>query len=188
MILVGTFDVCVAEDVPDIDCAVSATDRERALSLSFTEFDQTEDDGWRPFYSSKCYATAASIIVAYIERHPKTASEHHVLPFHAGQMFAMAGDYEKAVQYLKLGYSQRESRLVDWNAFVDAHIAFIERDIDTLREMRERIARQPALQSGPGVPDWAVGKRMNLEVVDGFLACVDEPFDVAYEAPCRPGQ
>ena len=187
MILVVNLDVCVAEDIPDIDCALSATERERALRLSFNEFDQTEDGGWRPFYASKCYATAASLIVAYIEHHPKIASEHYMLPFHAGQMFAMAGNHEKAVQYLKLGYSQRESRLVDWNAFVDAHIAFIERDIETLREMRARIAAQPALQPGPGVPDWAVGKRMNLDVVDGFLACVEEPFDVAYEAPCRPG-
>ncbi len=109
-----------------------------------------------------------------------------MLPFHAGQMLAMAGDYDNAVLYLQRGYSSRESKLIDWTAFVEAHLAFIEKDAEKLAEMRARIDKQPAMVAGPGVPDWAVGKKINLDVVDGFLACFDKPFAVACEAACRP--
>ena len=184
----GLFEVCAAESFSGTDCAMSPSDREAVLKLSFTDFDQTEGKGWRLLYVSKCYAAAASLIVEYIDRYPERASEHNMLPFHAGQMLAMSGNYRESVRYLKLGYTQRESKIVDWNAFVDAHVAFIEKDAEKLEAMRARIAMQPAMKSGPGVPDWAIGKRINLDVVDGFLACFDKPFHVAYEAPCRPSE
>ncbi len=176
---------CAADAVPHSPCAISTEDHERILGLSFAEFDQTEDNGWRPYYSSKCYVIAADLLVAYVERHPDLVRENYILPFHAGQILAMAGDYDNAVLYLRRGFSSRDSKPIDWNAFVEAHLAFIEKDVEKLAEMRARIDKQPAMDDGPGVPDWAVGKKINLDVVDGFLACIDKPFAVAYEAPCR---
>ena len=176
---------CAADSVPQTPCAISNAEHERILGLSFAEFDQTEDDGWRPYYLAKCYVIAADLLVTYVERHPDLVRENYILPFHAGQMLAMAGDYDNATLYLQRGYSSRESKLVDWNAFVEAHLAFIEKDAERLAAMRLRIDKQPAMVDGPGVPDWAVGKKINLDVVDGFLACFDKPFAVAYEEPCR---
>lgn len=179
---------CTADAAPDGSCAITTEKWQRVLELSFAEFDQTEDSGWRPYYSLECYSIAADLLVTYIERHPDRSSENYVLPFHAGQMLAMAGDYGDSIRYLKRSYSDRESKLIDWNAFVDAHIAFIEKDAEKLARMRERIDQQPEMRSGPGVPEWAVGRKINLDVVDGFLACFDEPFAIAYEMSCRPNR
>jgi hypothetical protein len=100
----------------------------------------------------------------------------------------MAGNSEQAVAYMKRGYSDLESVLTDWNAFVDANIAFLPEDKDGLVAMRDRIAKQPVMPDRPNIPDWAVGKKMNLDVVEGFLACFGQAYHIAYEPPCRPAQ
>lgn len=167
------------------DCAPSQNEREVMLKLSFKQFDQQQDSGWRPLYAKQCYVQAAALLDAYMKRHPDTVRQQYMLPFHTGQMFALAGQYGKAIDYMRKGYTDRKSSTIDWNAFVDANIAFLEHDHSNLLKKRNRINRQPPLSEGPGVPAWAVGKKMNLDVVDGFLACFDKPYADAYGDKCR---
>jgi hypothetical protein len=175
----------LSDPVRSSTCEITDTMVARILKLPFREFDQNPDDGWRPYYASKCYKEAAQLLTDYMFLHPERAKEHHMLAFHAGQMFAMIGEYDWAVDLMRQGYLHRSSAIIDWNAFVDANIAFLENDHETLVRMRERIAKQPVMTEAMGTPDWAIGKKMNLDVVDGFIACFDKAYSVAYEDECR---
>jgi len=166
-------------------CALQPADIEALLNLPFEKFDQQPGSGWRPLFDRECYAQAAAVLVAYLKRHPDLAERHYILPFHAGQMFAMAGDYDEAIAYMQRGYSKIPSKTIDWNAFVAANIAFLRRDRAGLLEQRSRIDQQPALADTPGIPKAFVGKKMNLDVVDGFIACFDRSYAVAYGDECR---
>lgn len=166
-------------------CNVSAQETTRLLSLSYQDFDQDPHEGWRPYYERECYAQARDLLLAYVAEHPDLADEHYMLRFHAGQLLAMTGDYEKAKTYMRRAYTKLQSQKIDWNAFVDANIAFLDKDKPKLMEMRSRIAKQPELKAGPGIPLWAVGRIMNLDVVDGFIACFEKPYVIAYGERCR---
>lgn len=167
------------------DCTPSQNEREVMLKLSFKQFDQQQDSGWRRLYARQCYAQAAALLEAYMKLHPDAVRQQYMLPFHTGQMFALAGQDGKAIDYMRKGYTDWKSETIDWNAFVDANIAFLEHNRSNLLKQRSRISQQPPLSEGPGVPAWAVGKRMNLDVVDGFLARFDKPYADAYGDKCR---
>ena len=167
------------------DCTMSAAKREALLALPFKQFDQQQDDGWRPLYASKCYTEAALLLKEYVKRHPNTAQEQYMLPFHTGQLFALAGKHAEAIGWMEKGYSNDKFDPISWNAFVDANIAFLKHDYKALLKQRNLINKEPPMADGPGVPAWAVGKKMNLDVVDGFLACFEKPYDVAYGDECR---
>lgn len=182
--------VCLTLSCPVVasevgDCAITMKERAVLLELDYRNFDQNAEDGWRPLYEGKCFADAAELIVSYISSHPEVARENYMLGFHAGQMFALDDQTERAIDFMSDAYRNRSSKIVDWNAFVDANIAFLEKDMNRLVEMRDRIGQQPALEKGPGTPDWAIGKKINLDVVNGFIACFDQPYSVAYEEACR---
>lgn len=168
-----------------VSCEISEEQIDRYLTLSFEAFDQTIDSGWRPFYENRCYETAAKLLVRYIEAHPDLAEAHYMLAFHSGQMYALDGQYTTAIAFMKQGYSDIPSTFVDWNAFVDANIAFLENDFEGLQEKKALIEMQPPLPDGPGVPEWAVGRKMNLDVVEGFVNCFDESYETAYSKACR---
>lgn len=184
--LAGIFCNPVLSDSPGpSSCETTESELARILELPFREFDQNPGDGWRPYYASKCYEEAAELLKGCMARHPERAKEHHMLAFHAGQMLSMFGEYDTAVELMRQAYSTRRSAFIDWNAFVDANIAFLEKDYETLLRMRERISQQPVMTEEKGIPDWAIGKKMNLDVVDGLIACFDEPYVVAYQDECR---
>jgi len=175
----------VSDPVQQSPCEITDVEVARILDLPFHEFDQNPKDGWRPYYASKCYKEAAHLLTDYIALYPDRAEEHYMLAFHAGQMFAMVDEYDKAADLMRKGYSQHSSATIDWNAFVDANIAFLENDREMLVRMRNRIAKQPVMTAAMGAPNWAIGKKMNLDVADGFIACFDEVYSVAYEDECR---
>lgn len=179
------FVVLSSQSAAEKRCSLSRTQVEESLRLEFEEFDQRPEGGWRPYYENECYESAAKLIKEYMTENQDIAERHHILPFHAGQMFALSGQYRKAITYMKKAYTSKSSEHVDWNAFVDANIAFLEKDMETLIDMRERISLQPPMPDSPGIPGWAVGKRMNLDVVNGFIQCFVKTYEVAYGASCR---
>lgn len=167
------------------DCTLSSAKREALLDLSFKQFDQQQGSGWRPLYASKCYMEAAMLLKEYVKRHPRTAQDQYMLPFHTGQLFALAGERAEAIGWMEKGYSNDKFDPINWNAFVDANVAFLKHDFKALLKQRDLINQEPPMTDRPGVPRWAVGKKMNLDVVDGFIACFEKPYDVAYGDECR---
>jgi hypothetical protein len=167
------------------DCTMSSARRETLLALPFKQFDQQQDNGWRPLYASKCYTEAALLLEEYVRRHPRTARDEYMLPFHTGQLFALAGEHAEAIQWMEKGYSNGKFDLINWNAFVDANVAFLKHDYEALLKQRNLINQEPPMADRPGVPKWAVGKKMNLDVVDGYIACFESSYDVAYGDECR---
>ena len=167
------------------NCIVTLAEREASLALPFKQFDQEQGRGWRPLYSKKCYSEASLLLTEYMERNPSEAKIQYMLSFHTGQMLALAGERSKPIKWLERGRSKQASARINWNAFVDANIAFLEHDRKKLLIQRDLIGQEPAIVDGPGVPSWAVGKKMNLDVVEGFIACFEESYEVAYGDECR---
>lgn len=179
------FVVVSSQSEAEGQCSLARAEIEDNLRLEFEDFDQNPEGGWRPYYENGCYESAAELIKAYMAEHQDISERHYILPFHAGQMFALSGHYHEAITYMKKAYSSKSSELVDWNAFVDANIAFLEKNMGTLIDMREQISLQTPMPDSPGVPAWAVGKRINLDVVNGFIQCFGKTYEVAYGTSCR---
>lgn len=116
-----------------------------SLSLDYQEFDQAEQSGWRIFYRKACYIEAAQLIKKYILYKSGTKIELSMLHFHLGQMYALYGNYSDAILSMKKAYRDSASRIINWNAFVNANIAFLEEDINTLKKQRDLISLQPTI-------------------------------------------
>lgn len=181
LLLVAVF---VAPAQANDGCSLKSTKRKALLALPFKQFDQQQGSGWRPLYASKCYMEAA-LLLKDVKRHPRTAQEQYMLPFHTGQLFALAGEHAESILWMEKGYSNDKFEPINWNAFVDANVAFLKHDFKASLKQRALINQQPPMADGPGVPKWAVGKKMNLDVVDGFIACFENSYDVAYGDECR---
>lgn len=143
------------------------------LRLSYEAFDQHPGSGWRKITDTGKYREAARLIDRYQQETKGLVEWQRVnLQFHAGQLYAVAGDEDRALARFKAALFEQESpdAPVRWNAYVGATIAFLERDRQKLAEFREAIARGPKRQ----------GVTPNLDVVDRLIACFHEPYSIAY--------
>lgn len=123
---------------------------EYLLTLSFTLFDQTPNQGWRSLGSSNAslqkLQTMAMVLESYIDRNKQSLSqsEMEILHFHAGQVYALAEDNQEALNHFKQAYtnihdvdlSQEEKA---WILYVRATIAFLEKDLYTLKSCAEEL-------------------------------------------------
>ncbi|MBI2433437.1 MAG: hypothetical protein HYV26_11255 [Candidatus Hydrogenedentes bacterium] len=143
------------------------------LDLSYSAFDQTLGSGWRDLADQEKYLEAARLIDRYEKEKQDLEEWQRInLRFHAGQLYAFAGENKKAIARFKESlYAQEpENSPVKWNAYVLATIAFLEQDLERLSPLREEIADGPKLQ----------GVVPNLEVVDRLIKYYDEPYAAAY--------
>lgn len=149
--------------------------KEGPLGLDFSTFDQSPGAGWRQLAESGSFLEAATLIDSYIKKHKNfNESQTTILYFHAGQMYAFADDYRTAIdRFKRSAYAQEPPQLpLRWNAYVQATIAFLSKDLDQLKECRKEIAEGPALQ----------GEKGNLDVVDRLIEHFGEPYSKAYGA------
>jgi hypothetical protein len=146
------------------------------LNLSFDEFDQTLGGGWRTLADDLHFLQAAERIDKYIETNAKslTVDQIVILTWHAGQMYAFAGDTTTARQrFVKSIYAKQPLSSIRWNDYVHATIAFLDKDLERLKAYRKTISQ-----------GWKVkGKVPNLDVVDNLIKCFDQTYAVAYS--CR---
>ncbi len=178
-------------------------DRQAMLALDEAAFDQDVGNGgggWRAIGNRPgCEAAAADLLAAYRQRHPDAGS---LLAWHEGQMRAMAGQTARAVPLLDSARKPAEQDPAGWNPYVDATLAFLKHDQAALRTARARLAAvpypqgdgMPPLEDGyltfpaaPGQPAMRMRWPINLDVVDGLLACFDKPYAEAYGPACRAG-
>lgn len=175
-----------------------AHDREAMLALDEDAFDQDIGGGWRALAAMPgCEPAAADLIAAYRQLHPQAAG---IVAWHEGQLRASAGQTTQAIPLLEAARKPVEQDLAGWNHYVDATVAFLRRDRAALQAARERLQAVPWTAAEgmadpvDGVIEVTLGNgqtmRMrwppNIDVVDGFLACFDRPYDEAYGADCRP--
>jgi hypothetical protein len=159
-------------------CAEFGREGDSLLRLSATEFNAV-GTSWRVLEARGEYLTAARLLEAYIERRAAALSEDEIvlLHFHAGQEFAFAGEYARALSHLpKSRYSVEPMSVLRWNDYVAATEAFLKRDRVALLRARERIA---------GAPKWN-GEILTLNVVDSLIEHFDEPYLAAYTKAPKP--
>ncbi len=151
------------------DCAAMLAAHERDdLALSYDRFDQSEGSGFRALAMQRCFAQAERLILAYLPTHADHAS---ALWWHAAQMAASAGDYPRASADARHARDTAPPRRGDplmWDDYLQASIAFFDRDKLTLRLMRDRIAA-----SGMGFQ----GNRLNVNLLDTMLDEFDADYD-----------
>ncbi len=159
-------------------------DQDEMLRLDFNAFDQSYDQGWRVVAEQEgCELAAADLIRNYIEHHQ---TDHVIIVFHEAQLRAKAGQIDRAVELF------RQTRIEDgqmtafgWNEYVDASIAFLERDRQALVDARDRLTSltRPSnlgardRHGNPIEIEWPP----NIGMVNGFVACFDKSYKQAYD-------
>jgi hypothetical protein len=129
-------------------------DREALLSLSWQEFDQKQNSGWRVFVNPdrKEYLVGARLIEAYLERHRDlTARQRALLHYHAVHLYIYRavrggeGDVKEALPHLEgaVVAHGEEPPSADWNDLVQATKAFLLGDRNELLAVRARLASLP---------------------------------------------
>jgi tetratricopeptide (TPR) repeat protein len=98
------------------------------LALSQEEFDSF-DCCWRKLNAEKRYAEGAALLADYIEKSPN-AKRKNPLTWHAAQLYASAGNNNKALQYFRKTYNVFYKWFGDrqWYYFAKANAAFVKRD------------------------------------------------------------
>ena len=158
-------------------CSLSDIEEYTLLSMPFNNFDQTES-GWRKYAESGCYHETGILIEKYIEQHKSDLAnwQRIALSWHAGQMYAFNNEYQIAKKMfedsINLNLQETEISPILWNEYVNASIAFLDKDMSKLKLYREKIANGPDLN----------GKKANLDVVDNLIKYFDEPYSLAYRA------
>ena len=150
------------------------------LNLGYQSFDQNPNSGWRKVAQDKGITEAGNLIDRYLKKHKDLdPSETVNLHFHAGQMYAFADDYETALErFNKAKYKQEfegipeeaKTFLDAWNAYVEATIAFLQKDKVKLLECRQQIMNGPKID----------GKIPHLDIIDSLINNFDLPYSEAY--------
>lgn len=170
-------------------------DRSALLAMPPDRFDGKEVVSWRTLSrNSACLEIAADLLREYREanRGRLDVNQLHLNYWHEGQLRAGLGQKSLAVHLLMAGVNPA----VTMDGFADyalGTVAFVNGDRQALLAARDRLAATPQ------PPGWAqavedyrqqFGREivwpMNLDVLDGLIACFDKPYLEAYgSAGCR---
>jgi len=166
--------VCSAQNAPTPAASTPTAsiprdpDRESLLALSWKEFDQTQNSGWRIYVNPtrKDYAPAIKLIEDYLVRHDELLPRQRAIcHYHGAHHYiyravrAGQGDPRDAIPHLDQAIVPQDTTppSADWNDLVLATKAFLLGDRATLLAVKARVAALPLgtvkyLQS-PSSPD-----------------------------------
>lgn len=152
------------------DCPVLlAQHRATDFKLSYQEFDQTMNSGFRVLAAAGCDKQAADLIEEYIR---VTGATQNSLRWHVAQLRATQGDYAEAVKFARTCLNEKEdfsAHPLRWNDYVLATIAFLQHDRPALQQYRDRIAQGKDYK----------GNAINLRLVDSLLRNFDQDYKYA---------
>ena len=178
---------------PQLAAAVCAYDQKAMLALDFDHFDQDlQGGGWRKLDARPgCEAQAADLVETYgqVNWAKLRPYQLHLLYWHEGQLLALAGRTDQAVSLLMSGVNSPDE--ADFADYALGTVAFLEHDLEALKAARTRLAARPEPASFAQGKAWfkahgaQVSWPLNLNVLDGLIACFDRPYSVAY-TDCRP--
>jgi hypothetical protein len=141
-------------------CRLSEQNLNYLLTLSYDEFDQSHDGGWRTLSAEKCYFLAGKLIDVYLNTHPELLVWQSAnLLFHAGQLYAFDNRNFLAVQRMRDAvWSLEGFPNTNWNGYVNATIFFLQKN-----RVGFNVQRQVVLRSTTEV------NKSNAEIVDNML-------------------
>ena len=147
--------------------------RRPLLELSIDQFDQDPHGGWRGVAAKDgCEVAAAELIADYRDHLNSRMSS---LYWHEGQLRAKLDETSAAISLMQRAKHAKVVdgvRQDDWNAYVDATIAFLRMDRRALRRARQRLlATSSSADAAP--PD-------NMSIVDGLIRCFGRSYREAY--------
>ena len=145
---------------------------ESDMSLSYEEFDQTMNNGFRVLAGRGCHREAADLIEKYIE---VNSAEQNSLRWHVAQLRAMSGENAEAIRYARKTLLENEDfseRPLRWNDYILATIAFLEGDRKKLSYHRDKVAE--------GVGEHP-GNELNLRLLDALLEYSGTNYSAALE-------
>lgn len=152
-------------------CKIEPRKYEALLSATYDDFDQSmsSESNWRVIMNAGCYETAVSIIDAYLKKNSRSLSDENKrnLNFHAGQVLAFGGFDAKSAPYFERARGGSDA---EWNAYVDATLAFIRNDKSEFEKALDRYI-EVALNSP------------RREVLNSLLACFGQPYSTASMCP-----
>ncbi|GIU66128.1 hypothetical protein [Candidatus Phycosocius spiralis] len=176
-------------------CGLSHPRADELLSLSFEQFDQDFQGGWRAVAEQEgCEASAAELIGAYVHKNREKVPTGRLstLKWHQGQLLAASGKNREAIKAFKATKPQGDDAQ---NYYADATIAFLRRDRAAFDQARAGLAALPPPKNWEKAaadfekrfnrprPVWP----MNLDVVDRLGTCFDQPYSKAYAGHCANG-
>jgi len=194
LVLLGTAG-CQQAPEPVPDCSYDA---EAMLALDIGEFDSTPGAGWRVIANIPgCESDWADLLARYRTQGEGLSAEDEAgLLHHEFQLRAASGQTDAAIDIVRELIAIRANDAA-MQSYHEAELAFLSRNLGALRAARERLAAIPkpeGFEKGveafkakyPGYPPpaWPI----NLDVIDGFINCFDEPYAEAYKFSCRPDQ
>ena len=161
------------------------------MRLEFDAFDRTPESGWRIIGNTPgCENAAADLIAQY--RTEKIEDQRRGLMHHEAQLRAAAGQADTAIALIEQVRAMETAP--EMIAYRDAEIAFLRGDWAALRAARDQLLAVPAPPHFEATtarfrerfpdqppPTWP----LNIEVVNGFVACFGKQYSEAYTAPCR---
>ncbi|MCB1582881.1 MAG: hypothetical protein R3E90_09545 [Marinicella sp.] len=100
------------------------------MDLSYQEFDQTMDQGFRRL-AKTCKSQAIDLIKNYII---VNQAEQDSLRWHIAQLAGELGRYEEAILYAKTTLRVDDTGALKWNDYVMGYMAYWESDVETLKE------------------------------------------------------
>ena len=170
-----------------------APDGQIMLLQDYQTFDLT-GRGWRAVDQQPgCEAAAADLIARYraLQRGILQEPEARTLRWHEGQVRAGLGDTAAALALLTTTHDPDPASV--WNPFVDATIAFLNKDRPALEAARDTLAaapQPPEFEAMAADFEQRTGRRPvwppNLDVVRAFVTCFDRTYREAYVDPaCR---
>ena len=142
------------------------------MSLPYDSFDQTEGSGWRALERRGCTAEAAILIQRYLISRD---SQSRILRWHLAQMYAFSGDASKAIQAATASLNPDEARQFPefhWNDYVNATIAFLQRDRPSFDAAKEKLRKATKIDPI---------NQPNLSILEKLEACFQKPYKDAYD-------
>lgn len=109
------------------------------MKLSFDEFDQDMEGGWRYYSNKEDFETATVLIKLYLKKHPEIeVSKRGVMSFHCGQMLALLDKNEEAIPYMEAS-KKKEKDVMNWDVYVDATVAFLKKDREAFDKKKSEL-------------------------------------------------
>lgn len=118
------------------------------LDLAWEDFDQNPERGWRPLAEKGDYPGAALMIESYLDhRDDLLAAQRGYSHFHAGQLWALNGEYDRALEHID------QATVTDmpaefprsFNALARGTAAFLRGDMVAVRAARDQAAALPEM-------------------------------------------